>query len=405
MYAEDYFGPNNRECLCKTCETLGRNGWSSGDEPVKQEETPEASSVEPEDGSQPMMRTRSKRKNTPLEPLEELPPDRRARRKPTQLEILTPPDSDRATSEDMAAVKPGVTRQDSGFSQPPITPSSEPQTQYAVRRPPTPPLKVLTAEEAVYDIAESLLALSQSPRTYQPTRMHSRVHSLDLPRQALSFGPLPGLQAPATPTLDSFGHPKLQAPPLLQSVSVTAFAPNRQPTMFSSDLGTTTTAYQQSPAPTGLVAVKPEPTSYSQNISSQLPKFEKAAADPPIKADKTDSDDDLSEISDSELDRLDSVIVKPKVKKKSPTPPRKGGRGRSGSKSMPPQIVRKRVPGDYLEPQTIQEERLNCHDCREDFIHGERWYIPRSCKRCERHSKIYGLIWPKTTKKKGDTEV
>lgn len=31
FYGEDYFGKDNRECLCKTCEIHCRNGWVSGD--------------------------------------------------------------------------------------------------------------------------------------------------------------------------------------------------------------------------------------------------------------------------------------------------------------------------------------------------------------------------------------
>ncbi|KAI9756302.1 MAG: Signal recognition particle core component [Chaenotheca gracillima] len=32
-YGLDYFGENNCECLCRTCEELGRNGWASDDGP------------------------------------------------------------------------------------------------------------------------------------------------------------------------------------------------------------------------------------------------------------------------------------------------------------------------------------------------------------------------------------
>jgi histone-lysine N-methyltransferase SUV420H len=67
--------------------------------------------------------------------------------------------------------------------------------------------------------------------------------------------------------------------------------------------------------------------------------------------------------------------------------------------------ARKRVPGDYINFFDSDCIKCTCMDCKEDFIHNDRWYVPRSCRRCERHSKIYGLVWPKTVKRKGDSEV
>lgn len=64
----------------------------------------------------------------------------------------------------------------------------------------------------------------------------------------------------------------------------------------------------------------------------------------------------------------------------------------------------KRFPGDstFVRKVGLQCE---CMDCGQQFWNTETWFVPRSCKRCERHSKLYGLRWPKTFKRKNDQEV
>lgn len=48
---------------------------------------------------------------------------------------------------------------------------------------------------------------------------------------------------------------------------------------------------------------------------------------------------------------------------------------------------------------------VRCQNCEEDFVQTEAFQTRSSCPRCERHSKIYGYQWPKTEKVgKHDTE-
>jgi [histone H4]-N-methyl-L-lysine20 N-methyltransferase len=68
-----------------------------------------------------------------------------------------------------------------------------------------------------------------------------------------------------------------------------------------------------------------------------------------------------------------------------------------------------RVHGDYvLTPALLGEPEsawINCKICEEPFVQKDAYYTRSSCPRCERHSKLYGYMWPKTDREgKHDTE-
>jgi histone-lysine N-methyltransferase SUV420H len=48
---------------------------------------------------------------------------------------------------------------------------------------------------------------------------------------------------------------------------------------------------------------------------------------------------------------------------------------------------------------------INCKICEEPFVQQNAYFTRSSCPRCERHSKLYGYMWPKTDKEgKNDPE-
>ncbi|KAF6822432.1 histone-lysine n-methyltransferase set9 [Colletotrichum musicola] len=61
-----------------------------------------------------------------------------------------------------------------------------------------------------------------------------------------------------------------------------------------------------------------------------------------------------------------------------------------------------RTPGDYtLTPLLLSEPQtawVRCTNCETAFVQQNAYYTKSSCPRCERHSKLYGYIWPKTEK-------
>lgn len=61
-----------------------------------------------------------------------------------------------------------------------------------------------------------------------------------------------------------------------------------------------------------------------------------------------------------------------------------------------------RIPGDYVLTPTLLAKPasawINCKICEEPFVQEDAYFTRSSCPRCERHSKLYGYMWPKTDK-------
>ncbi|KAF5021280.1 hypothetical protein F66182_6678 [Fusarium sp. NRRL 66182] len=81
-------------------------------------------------------------------------------------------------------------------------------------------------------------------------------------------------------------------------------------------------------------------------------------------------------------------------------PKRKKYERRVFKQATPPSRVR--IPGDYLlTPLLLSEPEMawiQCTICDDYFVQQNAYFTRASCPRCERHSKLYGYIWPKTDK-------
>lgn len=68
--------------------------------------------------------------------------------------------------------------------------------------------------------------------------------------------------------------------------------------------------------------------------------------------------------------------------------------------TTPPAAQRK--PGDYLlTPLLLSQPEMawiQCSNCPTYFVQQNAYFTRSSCPRCERHSKLYGYVWPKTDK-------
>ncbi|KAK6341312.1 Histone-lysine N-methyltransferase set9 [Orbilia brochopaga] len=121
---------------------------------------------------------------------------------------------------------------------------------------------------------------------------------------------------------------------------------------------------------------------------------------------------DLSVYSDTDMEILNEKYkFFPTIKRATPKPIN------PDPASLPQVPAGIRYPGDHLFESTFidpkMEMRCTCQNanCNRPFIYKNEDafrflnHIPRCCPRCERHSKIYGLVWPKTVLRSDDPEV
>jgi histone-lysine N-methyltransferase SUV420H len=109
----------------------------------------------------------------------------------------------------------------------------------------------------------------------------------------------------------------------------------------------------------------------------------------------------LAELSTA--DGISTPSAKPTTELLSATPASavKPKRKPRGAEAPPPEPTqRSRVPGDYtLTPLLLSEPEtawIHCTNCTTAFVQKNAYYTQANCFRCERHSKLYGYVWPKT---------
>ncbi|KAF4456724.1 histone-lysine N-methyltransferase SET9 [Fusarium albosuccineum] len=348
-YGDNYFGENNCECLCKTCEDLLQNAWEPEEGTVKksiEEERSEGYSLRRrrrDDSISGSSRTPSMTRD--MRP--RIPP------KPSSRGSLLGFARDRS-----AARSPSVERTlnrkrpyDS-LATPPKTPAKRPK--HSVR--PAPVVVDLTSdsEESGSGVVETDVT-SPEKETPEPTtkgdqsRAGQRTQVAPVSPQSSQGSHSPQLKTGVPATTRPSGRSGLES----MSIRAILNAP------FESDIEPTPEpekTLELAPAPEPVVPIAP---------SIEIVEEEQTA--------------------DIEEDKPKRRKYQRRVFIKQATPP-----------------SRVRVPGDYLlTPLLLSEPEMawiQCTTCDEYFVQQNAYFTRASCPRCERHSKLYGYIWPKTDK-------
>ena len=349
-YGENYFGDDNCECLCKTCEENLRNGWEpeEGAVVVKQ-------SIEEEKLDGYSLRRRRREDSSSRTP--SVTPDIRPRVfKRKKSSIFSQARDSTVTDSPVPETSPRGRKRQRCEATPPVTPAKKPKHMIEakpIERPSSRGSSTSARESESSSNGGMVETDATTPESDSPepveTPMKGGIPSM---KQEDSYqGQLQSMinVAPLSPqSADGASPQKREAQ---GSINAT---PGRLASM-------SITAILNAPLPSEPQPVVP--------VSVSIETVEEDQAAEPETEEKTTK----------------RRKYKRRVFIKQATPP-----------------ARVREPGDYLlTPLLLSEPEMawiQCTNCNTYFVQQNAYYTRANCPRCERHSKLYGYIWPKTDK-------
>jgi histone-lysine N-methyltransferase SUV420H len=352
-YGDDYFGDNNEECLCHTCEDRQQNGWAPMRRVVESEDDEEEEEDESHTAPIETASSQKRRRGDEDASNDPTPTYKRAR-----VETKTSPTKHRTSSHLREATLKKVHSTSSLARELPVSSIEDPSANLNN----TPPH---ISREIRNQQRDGLLTVSLDETS------SSRDSSPQSPATAAS--PKSSQSTDAT-SIDEEHHADRSA-----KVRVDPEIIHKNPTL-------------------GVATMKEEVTTTTVNAPWPSPPAE------------DDNMSDLSELSDSmEFDSDNEQIVKRKYRPTLRTTRSKSRYevhnrvGTPVSNAMEHDgefVANKRRPGDYMTSSSLLSAKFSkwveCQTCDVQFVQQDGYNTRKECPRCERHSKLYGYPWPKT---------
>lgn len=440
-YSDCYFGENNCECLCRTCEQELRNGWAPEGGAVNVK-----ISVEGDELKETYSLRRRRRDDSigHSSRTSSVTPDMRPRI------YKTKPKMQKAGTHEASAI-PSLT--------PEATPRGRKRTMEAIATPPITPAKKLKLTSEPSDASSRLLSVpsvvssladSSSIRSITPGQTYALETDSTSPEKE---SPEPDTQASHTSQMSQiFSVPSFDEKNeklAYQDAGNTTIEPVSPPHSMGSraspDMIQTVPPVRTIPRPPQLKTMSissilndPSPTDDSIDMYYPFMMKIEAAREPVVESkfelisepDEMQQETRRREAQSKELQpeehpgEIQPVIevkttmeihVEAKVEAEAKTEaaptievaavnskPKRGKSQKTILKQSMPPPSRMRTPGDYvLTPLLLSEPDMawiQCSNCSDYFVQQNAYFTRSACPRCERHSKIYGYAWPKTNK-------
>lgn len=340
-YGEDYFGENNEECLCKTCETRGVNGWAPMRRVEESEDEEEVEEVEED--------TQERSKKRKSESVEPTP------RKKGRFMKRSPQPKLRASEH----LREATLRKAHSTSSLPVNSIEGSDT--------TSPTKAREMRNLQRD---GLL----TPLT---TSMDESSSSRDTSPQSLAQSPK------STHSTDATSIDDEHSPETLPKIKIEAEILHENPTLGVATLITqTTTTTVNAPLPSLLFPDEDSTSDLSElsdslEFDSEREQIVKRKYRPTSRTTRSKSNNDHQAHIGTPIELTSDDVPEGWVKNK-------------------------RKPGDYMTSSACLSAKyskwVECQTCDDMFVQADAYNTRKECPRCERHSKLYGFRWPKTEK-------
>lgn len=414
-YGENYFGEDNCECLCQSCEDELRNGWAPEDGAVVVK--PSFEQLKKEEGYS----LRRRRRDDSLAGSSRTP-------------SVTPDIRPRVSKASSKSSRFSRAQEASALASPPRDkpPRGRKRSVDALATPPKTPAKRLKVAELLNsersssrgstvsrsdsfgsgDAAET--DMTSPEKETPPPAMHALAKrpAISMKREDSNGGTLAhvplsprSMQGPTpSPQKSSdFGSRSISSSSSLSSMSIAAIL--NAPTPSEIDAEEASERVRDSKTlPESSPAEAQRSPSVPVSLETEAPHVAPETISPAMAG--IESTEAQQQPADTRASTAIAISIEPvetsqaaEPEEKAPKKPRQKRRV-FVKEATPP--ARRRTAGDYILTRLLLSEPemawIQCMNCNTYFVQKDAYFTKSNCPRCERHSKLYGFVWPKTAR-------